>query len=137
MEQLNKETANVKDKDGSFHESNMKERKNHQKIITATYKDKNALYAAYMPFIQGGGLFVPTNKPFELGDDVFLLIQLMDETEKMPVEGKVVWITPRRAQGNRVSGIGIQFFEDYEPVRNKIEVYLVGLLQSDRRTSTM
>ena len=53
------------------------------------------LYAAYMPFIKNGGLFIPTNKSYKLGDEVFMLLNLMDEQEKIPVAGKVVWITPK------------------------------------------
>ncbi|MBT8122206.1 MAG: PilZ domain-containing protein, partial [Gammaproteobacteria bacterium] len=64
-----------------------------QGILSLTIKDKSALYAAYMPFIKGGGLFIPTKKEYELGDEVFMLLTLMDDTEKIPVAGKIVWIT--------------------------------------------
>jgi type IV pilus assembly protein PilZ len=40
-----------------------------QGIISLTIKDKSALYAAYMPFVKGGGLFIPTKKHY-LGDEV-------------------------------------------------------------------
>lgn len=106
-------------------------------ILTLTIKDKAVLYAAYMPFIQNGGLFIPTSKTYQLGDEVFLLLNLMDETEKIPVAGKVVWITPKGAQGNRAAGIGVQFNAEDEMARNKIETYLAGALSSDRPTHTM
>ena len=77
-----------------------------QGILSLTIKDKSALYAAYMPFIRNGGLFIPTNKSYKLGDDVFMLLTLMDEKEKLPVAGKIVWVTPKGAQGNRAAGIG-------------------------------
>lgn len=110
-----------------------------QGILSLTIKDKGALYAAYMPYIKNGGIFIPTNKQYKLGDEVFILLKLMDEADKMPVVGKVVWKTPQAAQGNRVSGIGVQFAEDTdgEAVRNKIETYLAGSLKSDRLTHTM
>jgi type IV pilus assembly protein PilZ len=110
-----------------------------QGILSLTIKDKGALYAAYMPFIQNGGLFIPTNKAYKLGDEVFMLLKLMDESDKLPVVGKVVWKTPQAAQGNRVAGIGVQFGEDQEGknARNKIETYLAGALKSDRLTHTM
>ena len=31
-------------------------------ILSLTIKDKAVLYSAYMPFLDNGGLFVPTNK---------------------------------------------------------------------------
>jgi type IV pilus assembly protein PilZ len=109
-----------------------------QGILSLTIKDKSALYAAYMPFIKGGGLFIPTKKSYQLGDEVFMLLTLMDETEKLPVAGKIVWVTPAGAQGNRAAGIGVQFSDQDEGVaRNKIEGYLAGALQSDRPTHTM
>jgi len=109
-----------------------------QGILSLTIKDKSALYAAYMSFVKNGGLFIPTNKEYQLGDEVFMLLTLMEEKEKMPVAGKIVWITPRGAQGNRAAGIGVQFSDqDGGTVRNKIETYLAGALKSDRQTHTM
>jgi len=106
-------------------------------ILSLTIKDKSVLYAAFMPFIKHGGLFIPTNKSYKLGDEVFMLLNLMDEPEKIPVAGKVVWITPKGAQGSRAAGIGVQFNEGDSTARNKIETYLAGALKSDRPTHTM
>lgn len=109
-----------------------------QGILSLTIKDKNALYAAYMQFIQNGGLFIPTNKKYNLGDEVFMLLSLMDEAERLPVAGKIIWITPVGAEGNRAAGIGVQFSDqDGGQVRNKIEGYLGGSLSSERQTHTM
>lgn len=109
-----------------------------QGIMSLTIKDINALYNAYMPFIKNGGLFIPTTKKYKLGDEVFMLLSLMDETERMPVAGKVVWITPVGAEGNRSAGIGIQFSDqDNGLTRSKIETYLAGTLKSERLTHTM
>lgn len=106
-------------------------------ILSLTIKDKSVLYAAYMPFLQHGGLFIPTSKPYRIGDEVFMLLTLMDEPEKVPVAGKVVWITPKRAAGNRASGIGVQFSGQDDTAARKIETYLAGSLESDRPTHTM
>ncbi|MFT5482398.1 MAG: type IV pilus assembly protein PilZ [Halieaceae bacterium] len=108
-------------------------------ILSLTIKDKAVLYAAYMPFLLNGGLFVPTNKSYHLGDEVFLLLSLMDETEKIPIAGKVVWLTPKGAQGSRAAGIGVQFSDETETAQAnaKIENHLAGSLNSDRPTHTM
>lgn len=106
-------------------------------ILTLTIKDKAVLYAAYMPFMKNGGLFIPTQKLYKLGDEVFLLLNLMDESEKIPVAGRITWITPRGAQGNRAAGVGVQFNGEDETARSKIEAYLAGSLSSDRPTHTM
>ena len=106
-------------------------------ILSLTIKDKSVLYAAYMPYVTNGGLFIPTNKSYSVGDEVFVLLNLMDEAEKIPVAGKVVWITPKGAQGNRSAGIGIQFSEEGSVAVNKIETYLAGMVESERPTHTM
>ena len=106
-------------------------------ILSLTIKDKAVLYSAYMPFLDNGGLFVPTNKAYSLGDEVFMLLTLMDESVKIPISGKVVWITPRGAQGNRTAGIGVKFSEQDASANAKIENYLAGTLSSDRPTHTM
>ncbi len=106
-------------------------------ILSLTIKDKAVLYAAFMPFIKGGGLFIPTNKKYKLGAEVFILLSLMDEPEKLPIAGKVVWITPKGAQSSRAAGIGIQFNNEDDTVLKKIETYLAGTLDSDRPTYTL
>ena len=107
-------------------------------VLSLTIKDKSALYAAYMPFLKGGGLFIPTNKEYKLGEEVFMLLTLLEEREKIPVAGHVVWLTPVGAQGNRAAGVGIQFSEkDSGIARTKIEALLGGALKSERPTHTM
>lgn len=91
-----------------------------------------------MPFIRNGGLFIPTTKRYELGDEIFLLLQLMDEPDRIPVAGKVVWVTPGGAEGNRAVGVGVQFSEqDKGAARRKIEEYLLGSIGAERPTHTM
>ena len=94
-----------------------------QGILSLAVKDKAALYSAYMPFVKNGGIFVPTPKRYFLGDEVFLLLTLPDSSERLPVAGKVIWVTPAGAQGNRTAGIGVQLADgaEGEGVRHKIE----------------
>jgi len=109
-----------------------------QGILSLTIKDKAALYAAYMPFIKNGGLFIPTSKAYAINDEVFMLLTLMEDKERLPVAGKIVWMTPAGAQGNKAAGIGVQFGEqDNGQTRSKIETYLAGALGADRVTHTM
>ncbi|MDF2445319.1 MAG: type pilus assembly PilZ [Moraxellaceae bacterium] len=106
-------------------------------IINQAIKDKIALYNAYMPFVKGGGLFLPTNRQCKLGEEVFVLLTLMDDPERIPLTGKVIWINPRQ-QGMRAAGIGIQLIgEEGDKARRKIETFLAGALKADRPTHTM
>ncbi|MEY6431029.1 PilZ domain-containing protein [Thioalkalicoccus limnaeus] len=109
-----------------------------QRILSFAIRDKQALFQAFMPFVENGGLFIPTTKRYQLGDEIFLLLQLMDEPERIPVAAKVVWVTPPGAEGNRVVGVGVQFSDqDKGLARRKIEEYLAGLLNAERPTHTM
>ena len=107
-------------------------------VLSLAIKEKAALYSAYMPFIKGGGLFIPTNKTYKLGEEVFMLLSLLDDPNKLKVVGTVAWITPV-TQGGRPQGIGVQFSEQDGGVeaRNKIEALLGGALKSARPTHTM
>lgn len=108
-------------------------------VLSLNINSKSALYSAYMPFLKSGGIFVPTSRPYSLGDEVFMLLSLMDEPGKLPIAGKVVWVTPGDAQGNRVQGIGVHFGNDESGVaaKRKIEGVLAGHLGSSRPTHTL
>ncbi|MDY6993773.1 MAG: PilZ domain-containing protein [Pseudomonadota bacterium] len=107
-------------------------------MLTLSISDENTLYSSYLPFLKHGGLFIPTEKNYKLGDEVFVLLTLMNDGEKTPVAGKVVWINPKGVQGRRPQGIGVQFSEqDRGATRNKIEKYLANLLKSEKNTYTM
>jgi len=107
--------------------------------LSLNIREKSILYAAYMPFLKGGGIFIPTTKQYRLGDEIFMLIGLMGDPNKIPVAGKVVWITPAGSQHNKAQGIGVQFGEDEGGVaaRTKIEELLDGQLTINRPTHTM
>jgi type IV pilus assembly protein PilZ len=110
-----------------------------QGILSLALKDKNALYNAFLSFVKGGGIFVPTPKRYNLGDEVFVLMTLPESSERLPVAGKVIWVTPPGAQGNRAAGIGVQFADsaEGEAARGKVEALLAGITNSDKPTSTM
>jgi type IV pilus assembly protein PilZ len=107
-------------------------------VLSLAIKEKSALYAAYMPYINGGGLFIPTNKSFKIGEEIFMLLSLVDDPVKLKVVGKVVWATPT-SSANRPQGIGVQFSDKDGglEVKNKIENILGSSLKSNRATHTM
>ncbi|NIJ68093.1 PilZ domain-containing protein [Xanthomonas sp. 60] len=110
-----------------------------QGILSLQVKDKAGLYSAYMPFVKNGGVFVATPKRYFLGDEVFLLLTLPESSERLPVAGKVIWVTPVGAQGNRPAGIGVQLADgqEGEAVRHRIETLLAGMTSSEKPTATM
>ncbi len=106
-------------------------------ILRIHIKSPAVLHEAYMPFLRNGGLFFPTEQHYEIGDQVFLLLHLLDEASPIPVTGKVDWITPPRAQGNKVAGIGIHFSDGDNQARARIEACLGSLLSAGKPTQTM
>jgi len=106
-------------------------------ILGLVIHTKEDLYRAYMPFLERGGLFIPTKDQYELGEEIFLLLSLMGEPDKTPVTGKVVWQTPKNAQGGKVPGIGIQLSSDETELLKKIDTYLAGAHESGRQTLTI
>ena len=107
-------------------------------VISLAIKEKAALYAAYMPFIKGGGLFVPTTRLAKLGDEIYALVSLLEDPTRLPIPGKVIWITPTGSPG-RGQGIGIQFSsnEAGEQARARIENLIGGALKAARPTHTL
>ena len=105
-------------------------------VLSLNINSKSALYAAYMPYLKRGGLFVPTTRDYTLGDEIFMLLTLMDDPARLPIAGSVVWITPGGAQGNKIQGIGVQFSGDESGLlaRRKIEDILGRHLSSPRQT---
>ena len=106
-------------------------------LLNIRFADKEALYLAYMPFISNGGVFIQTNNLYKIGDELFLVMSLPeDNNEKTPAACRVVWVTPREAQNNKMPGVGVQF-RDKGVARAKIENILAGALKSELPTHTM
>jgi len=108
-------------------------------VLSLAIREKAALYAAYMPFLKNGGIFVPTQKAYKIGDEIYLILTLMDDGTKYPIAGKVVWITPSGAHNNKAQGIGVHFPDDEtgQRTRARIEEILGAALRSSRATHTL
>ena len=108
-------------------------------VVQLAIKEKAALYAAYIPLFKEGGVFIPTARDYKLGDDVYVLLTLPEDTQRYPVAGKVAWVTPPRTSGARTQGVGIRFPQDDKSrqLKLKIEEILGAHLASDRPTQTI
>ena len=108
-------------------------------VIQLAIKEKAALYAAYIPMFTEGGVFIPTAREYNLGDDVYVLLSLPDDIQRYPVAGKVGWVTPAKAAGGRTQGVGIMFPKDEKSrvLRLKIEEILGASMNSERPTQTI
>ncbi len=106
-------------------------------IINNPIRDVHTLYQSYLPFVAGGGLFIQSSRTFPIGEEVFVVVTLPDTRERVPVNGKVIWVTHRN-QGNRPAGFAIQLSGDEgKRLKNEIEKLLAGQINSDRQTFTL
>ncbi|MFM2275066.1 MAG: hypothetical protein RL211_938 [Pseudomonadota bacterium] len=108
-------------------------------VIQLAIKEKAALYAAYIPLFSEGGIFIPTSRDYKLGDDIYVLLSIPDDPQRYPVAGKVAWVTPAKAVGNRTQGVGILFPRDEKSrlLKIRIEEILGANIGSDRPTQTV
>ena len=108
-------------------------------VIQLVFREKGALYAAYMTVFSDGGLFVPTTRDYKLGEDIYLLLSLPEDPQRYPVAGKVGWLTPANASGGRTQGVGVRFPNDEKTrgLRLKIEEVLGTSISSSKPTQTI
>ena len=112
---------------------------NRPSVIQLVFREKAALYAAYMPLFSDGGLFVPTTREYKLGEDIYLLLSLPEDPQRYPVAGKVGWVTPANASGGRTQGVGVRFPTDEKTrvLKVKIEEILGTTISSSKPTQTI
>ena len=108
-------------------------------VYSLVIRSRLALYSAWIPLLRGGGLFVPSSREHSLGEDVLVLLSLLDESARIPIHGHVAWINPAHAASNRPQGIGVQLPENdtCRELRKRVETLLAGALQSSRPTYTL
>ena len=108
-------------------------------VFTLVIRSKSALYAAWMPLLKGGGIFLPSTRAHALGDEVLILLTLLDDPNKIPLQGHIAWINPAHSTGNRPQGIGARLSDSEvaRELKKKVEGLLAGALQSSRPTHTI
>lgn len=107
-------------------------------ILTCHIENVDMLYASYLSFVSNGALFVSSNQPQKLGDEVFIAVTLPNSSERLPMNGKVVWINSK-AQANRPAGFAVQIGTDVSglKIKNEVERLLAGKIDSLQSTYTM
>lgn len=108
-------------------------------VLSLTIKERSTLYAAYISSFRNGGLFVPTTRQYRMGDEVFMILNLLNDPNRLPVAGRVAWITPENCQIRKVPGIGVHFDagEGATAAKHRIESILGGLVNASRATHTL
>ena len=105
--------------------------------LTVEYENINQLYRAYMPFVNSGGVFIPTSSAANLGDKVRVSLMLPDDLEATVFDALVVWRNPVGVQGARPIGLGVQLPPDNIKIKTLIETSLCRKLNGIEMTATM
>lgn len=107
-------------------------------ILTCHIESIETLYASYLSFVNNGALFVPSNQPQQLGNEVFIAITLPNSSERLPMNGKVVWVNSK-TQGGRPAGFAVQIGTDIagQRIKNEVERLLAGKIDGLQSTYTM
>jgi type IV pilus assembly protein PilZ len=114
-----------------------------KKSLEYEIKDAVELNLSYMPFITQGGLFIPTEENFSLGEEIIVNLTLPSKTSPLAIPGKVIWLTPKNALHHVLPGIGIQFIgteaaatktEIEKNLDNNMEIggYVYGMTEEKR-----
>lgn len=92
------------------------------KRLALLLDNSDDLFRHYMPLIKDGGIFVPTQEPFDFHENVVIQVALQSENKKILVPGVVVWITP---PNHGKAGVGIRFAgEQKSTVKRYIETLI-------------
>ena len=93
----------------------------HSNLFFLSIASAEILQSIYLAYIRNGGVFIPTRGSYTLGDQVFVLLSLVEEERKIPLCAAVIWITPIQSQENKYPGIGVRFIDSENKVRGLIE----------------
>ena len=100
-------------------------------------RDTAMLHACFMPFVQRGGLFIPSQQSVKMGEHIVVSTTLPGQTQLVQLAGKVIWIS-HKATGLKPKGFAIQLGgEKSEFYRLEIEKILGVAHLSDRPSFTL
>lgn len=83
-----------------------------KKALSLKYKDRQAFVKAYTKDISGGGLYIKTDKPLEIGEEFSLKLQIPDVEEALQIKCQVVWAREQTEDPKeKPTGMGVKFCE--------------------------
>lgn len=106
--------------------------------ITYHFPSVLSLKKAYMDFVREGGIFVPTEAAFHLGDLVTVVLTLPEDEQTYTFTSDVIWITPKHTSGNGDhAGIGLQCSESQGDAFQKSVIALISEIEVTAESDTM
>lgn len=81
-------------------------------VIKLNYNDKNELANSYVKYFCNGGIFIRSNHEYDFGQELFLLISILNEDILLAVSGTVCWYSPKDIELGAYYQVGVQFNND-------------------------
>ena len=106
----------------------MREHRRHDRataVIKVNYQSQGALQMDYAQNISRGGLFLATDSPFEIGQEIELHLNTHGLKRAIAVPGVVRWVGERGVP--KVRGIGVQFSLDDPQIKTRIDKMVSAL----------
>jgi len=95
------------------------------KVLSLTYKDRDAFIKAYTSNISKGGVFIKTSTPLQAGDMFLLRLQLPDIAEPLKIKCQVAWRRKEtEATPEQPAGMGVKFEEMAKNDRDTLNNYI-------------
>jgi type IV pilus assembly protein PilZ len=93
--------------------------------ILVDYKSKGTYLFDFCRDLGAGGVFIATDKPSAVGEELELSFTIPDAKKTLSVKGKVTWIQSKIETKPQVSpGMGVQFQEFSSEQRKMLEEFV-------------
>ena len=81
-----------------------------ERVLSLVFKDREAFFRAYTGNVSAGGLFIKTENPLIIGDQLSIKLQLPGVSDPLQIKCEVAWArTKQQSQPGRPSGMGVKF----------------------------
>ena len=79
--------------------------------VRVDLRSENTFFTGFSENISEGGLFIATEAPHKIGDEIDVELSLMGGGHRISQRVVVRWIRPSEAAGGLPAGMGVQFIE--------------------------
>jgi len=105
-------------------------------VRLVNYKDRREYARSVLPDLAGGGVFLRTDEPMEVGAPIVLEMTFPEIPEGIFVSGRIVWRRlPTRWKSALPAGIGVEFDASERTKREFLADFAKGQLSAVRKRS--
>jgi uncharacterized protein (TIGR02266 family) len=98
-------------------------------LLKVEYDDPRGLLADYLTNLSEGGLFIRTEQPFAVGDEVSFSLSFPGLMAPLRLHGQVRWRRDVAKRGH-IKGVGVELEFDNDEQRERLEFLLANLRQA-------